>query len=478
MAIPPITEWAEGPYGFYVDRRWDAKRQRWHREKGPIVLAEHHRRVLAHCFQLDEDGQLPYHTVCLAESAKSGKTAIAALVHLWFALHIEAPSEQYVISNKQDQAQSRTFKALAEAVRWNPHLRRKPTRYELTFANGTTVKAIPCNYRGESGARFTLASIDEPWGVVHEDGVRLIAEFKPDPTRTACCRLFTGYGGYVNESQLWADLLALGLAGQPVPGLEDIEDGRGAPACWQNEGVFVFWSHWPKQPWQTARWIQQQRQTLRPPEFARLIAVDHAEGQGNFVDPAAWAACIDPAHMPLEPTRAVQVYIGLDLAIAPGGDDAALVAVYRGDDGAVKLAFHNVWRGKDRKVPLKLGGTVKPFLLRMAQLYDVAGIFADAWQGKHLLDELQAEGLRIVEVPQTHSGRGPKDTALFELIANRRLVLYDHPDVRTAAQFADAKELGNGLVFLTKSKRGKIDLLVALSLCANEAAAEPMWLIY
>ncbi len=72
---------------------------------------------------------------------------------------------------------------------------------------------------------------------------------------------------------------------------------------------------------------------------------------------------------------------------------------------------------------------------------------------------------------QTHGSRGPKDTALLEMVNNRQLILYDAPELRQMTAGADAKELGNGLVFLKKaSGRAKIDLLVALSNCADEAA--------
>ena len=84
-------------------------------------------------------------------------------------------------------------------------------------------------------------------------------------------------------------------------------------------------------------------------------------------------------------------------------------------------------------------------------------------------DRLRKLGLWMVEVPQTHASRGPRDTALYEMAVTRRLVLYDDPDLRNMAAFADAKELGNGQLFIKKSGRGKIDLLVALSNCAMEA---------
>ena len=78
-----------------------------------------------------------------------------------------------------------------------------------------------------------------------------------------------GYAGYLGEGDLWLDLLTSGLRGEPVPDLAHITND-GDPACWANGRTFVFWSHVCRQPWQTEAWIEQQRRTLRPAEFARV----------------------------------------------------------------------------------------------------------------------------------------------------------------------------------------------------------------
>ena len=121
MAIPAIDEWAESRFGYYTDRRWEGGR--WRKEKAPIRLADHHKRILAHAFRLRDDGTLSYDTIAWCESAKSGKTTLNALIHEWFALHVDAPAEQFVVANKQDQAMSRAYRALCQSVAWNPHLR-------------------------------------------------------------------------------------------------------------------------------------------------------------------------------------------------------------------------------------------------------------------------------------------------------------------------------------------------------------------
>jgi phage terminase large subunit-like protein len=124
---------------------------------------------------------------------------------------------------------------------------------------------------------------------------------------------------------------------------------------------------------------------------------------------------------------------------------------------------------------LKLGQTVKPYIERLAQQHSIAGIYADPWQARLLCDELRGLGLPVTEIPQTHASRGPKDTRLYEAICNRELLLYDHADLRNATAGASAKELGNGLIFIQKAGRLKIDLLIALANCVDEALGPQVW---
>ena len=303
-------------------------------------------------------------------------------------------------------------------------------------------------------------------GYVHTDSERLWTEFKVDPTRLNSVRFVVGYAGYL-ESKLWLDLLNSGLQGKPV--LTDITND-GTPACWANGRTFVFWSHHPRQPWQTPDWLNEQQRTLRPAEYRRMIECFFVEGIGNFCDPADWQALIDPHHNPLPPHSPQAVYVGLDLATAPGGDDCALIGVYN-EGGKVKVAFHQVWKGKTRKERLKLTETVLPYLLRVKKQYQLKGVWFDPFQALQLAENLRHSGVRTVEVSQTHATRGPKDTALLEMVNNQQLVLYPDKELRNATSGANAKELGNGLIFLKKaSGRAKIDLLIALSNVADQVS--------
>lgn len=473
MSTPPIDEWAGSAVGYYVDRHWDGTD--WQREAGPIRLAPYHRRILGHCFRMATNGRLPYDTVCLCECAKSGKTAMLALIQEWFALHVEAPAEQYVISNKQDQAQSRAFRALCQSVRLNPYLKRSPLKYELTFKNGTVVKAIPCNARTEAGANFTLASIDEPWGIVHEDGVRLVAEFKPDPTRNACCRVFAGYAGFAGESALWADLLDIGLKGQPVPELRDIDDGRGQPACWANGGVFVFWSHVPRQPWQTPKWLASMEATRTPGEFARQVHCDFSASEESFVPEAWWDACYDPELEPLRPGDHTPLVVAVDAS--QSHDCTAIVGCSRHPKRHDQIAvrFVQVWDPKTQP-----GGvidherTIIPTIKWLFANFNPVCVVYDPWQLAATMGTLRKSGLGWFKEFQqgdgttAQPGRTLADVNLRTLIQHRHIWHSGDATLKAHVMASAAKVTGESKLRITRKGREAIDACVALSMSAQE----------
>jgi len=468
QANSDIVRWAEGPIGFYVDRTYDEDRGVWVLGNTPITLAGYHADLLRHLFTPDERGRLPYDVVGWCEPAKSGKSAIAGLVGQYMALYGDPNSTVVMASNKRDQAASVMYKSFTDSVKANQALAVDAKRYQTTLPNGTMVKAIPSNSSGEAGARFSVALFDELWAYQYVDAVRLWSEFKTDPTRTNSMRFALGYGGYTH-SELWQEVLEAGMKGKPVPELAHIVNEDGSPTCYANGRQFTFWSHTCRQPWQTEEWIESNRASLRPPEFQRMIKTEFVEGEGTFVDQGDWEACIDPHLVPLDMhpwgvPDDVRVFVGLDLALAPGGDDAACIGVYY-HEGHACVAFHRVWKGSTRLFKLKLDQTVKPYILDMAKRHNIEGVYFDPWQASLLADQLRQMHVTCREVSQTRSSRAPHDTRLYEAIVNQELALYPDKDLRTMALGASAVELGNELLFLKKAGRAKIDLLIALSNC-------------
>jgi hypothetical protein len=456
-----IVEWAQSDFGFYVDRRWDADAGGWVLERAPIRLAQYHADILAHCFTPNAAGRLPYSTIAWCEPAKSGKSAIAGLVAEYAGLHFDG--DVILASNKQRQAASLMFRSMTDSISANPHLPNiEPGKFVVEFSNGNVAKAIASSSRSEAGARFSLACFDELWGYFYTDARRLWAEFKTDPTRLVSMKFAIGYAGYTGESDLWHDLLQSGLAGEPVPELAHIGNGRGEPACWRNGHTFVFWSHECKQPWQTVEWIEEQQRALRPAQFARMILTDFAENEGEFVAIAAFDALIDPECRPVTPGDMRPLWLGADAATRK--DHIALVGcTWNSRAGRVELAYVREWRPK--LLPVLAGGvdldeTIGAEVLRLHRQNNVRGVFADPWQMASLINRWQKAGVRVHGFPQT-GHRVRADQALYDAITSGTLTTFASPALREAIRRAAAKETVRGLRL---TKRPGDDLAVALSM--------------
>ena len=462
MAIPRIDQWAQSKWGFYVDRHY--RRGKWVLRPGPIELASYHADILRHVFTPDADGRLPYDVIGWAEPTKSGKSAIAGLVAEYAALHLDG--DVFLASNKRDQARSVMFRSLTDSVEMNPHLPNvDPARYEVTFSSGNTVRAIASNAKGEAGARFSLFVVDEPWGYVYEDAIRLWAEFKTDPTRLNSVKLAVGYGGYANESDLWQDLLEScdeAHGGEPVAELAHIEDGRGKPACWRNERTFVFWSHWPRQPWQTERWIESQRRQLRAAQFSRMLEVDFAASEQEFIPMRLWDRLVDSECYPLMEYDERPVWLGADAATKR--DAVALVGCTRAEDKKrVELVLVRQWHPENLEKwagGVDLDGTLGREILRIHQRHDLRGVLFDPFQMASVANRLERDGAKMIEMPQT-SARTEADQALYDSIVGQRLAVYDSPELRASIGVAAGRETDRGYRF---HKRSGDDLAVALSM--------------
>jgi hypothetical protein len=313
---------------------------------------------------------------------------------------------------------------------------------------------------------------------MYTDGERLVSEFKPDPTRTVCCRLFTGYAGFSGESDLWADLLQQGLEGQPVSELRDIEDGRGRPACWHNRRTFVFWSHIPRQPWQTRDWLASMEDTLPSGEYARVVHCDFAESEESFVQEAWWDQCRQ--ELPeLQPGDSTPLVVGVDASVS--GDCSAIVAVSRHperhDDIAVRFAY--IWNPENQPGQvIDQSRTIEPTLRRLINDFGVVCVVFDPYQLEKLTRDLQREGLGWFEAfPQGNGskkmpGRTVADARLRQMIMHRQISHDGNPLLRQHITNAAARITGDGskLRIVKKAKNLHVDGAVALSMACMQAS--------
>ena len=418
---------------------------------GVLVLEEHQKRILRHVLTPDSRGKLPYRTVVYSAPKKSGKSTISALVALWFALR-EHYAEVIVAANDLDQAQGRVYRILRRAVELNPTIRRSATirANRITFGNGSEIRAIPSDYSGEAGANQSLVVHDELWGVTSEAGRRLYDELSPVPTRPNSIRWISTYAGFTGESVLLEDLFRRGMAGaRCLPGLP----------CYAADGLFVYWDHVGRMPWQTDAYYAAMRATLRPSAYLRLHENRWASGSESFIDLADYDRCVDAEYHPPLGGRA---WAGLD-ASTKHDATACMVCGYAQD--RVKLLSHRIWTpSPDEPINFR---DVADFVKQMHDRYDLRAVYYDPYQLEAVAQGLRRQGVRMTEYPQTSGNLTKMSFSLLDLLKRHSLQLYSCLALRKAAAVAVAVESTRGLKISKRKSSHSIDALVALAMAVQ-----------
>lgn len=456
---PDIIRWATSPGGFYLYDKQKPTLATWQ----PYQAA-----ILRHLFP-PGDGVLPYSRILWSEPKKSGKTELAAMVHLYFALFADVPGEQYVIANDFEGARSRTWRYILGSLEKNPLL--KAGDYttigsEMRLSNGSTIRAIATDYRGEAGSNHSLATVDEPWGIVHEGGLRLMTEFGPVPTRPNSTVLFTGYQGFVGQSNFWHDLIDSVLeGGQPVAGLEHIEDGDGKPACWAAGRTFLFWSHVPRQPWHTPEYLGEQRRAFRgrENEYLRVWANRRVKNTDSFCKEEQWDKLLDEKLRALSPGDKRPIVLGADAATK---DDCAALegTTWNKELRRVDHVCSSIWYPEPGE-PIKLTETIGPEIVRLHQEYNVAACYYDPYQMAAIAEMCTKAGVNMVEFPQT-TRRVQSDKHLHDLIIGGNLAHYGDPELKEHVTNAMAKTSERGIRIMKEYTPKKVDATVALAMSA------------
>lgn len=431
----------------------------------PIKLLKHQKKILRLAFT-PVRGRMPYSTVVYSCPKKSGKTTIGALVALWWALSQEPYNEIFLCANDWEQAKSRVFQAITRAVKLNPHLGPVVTKSAVEFPEtDTKIEAIASEYAGAAGANPGLTVWDELWAYTHESSHRLYEELTPSPTRVNSCRLIVTYAGFEGESLLLKDLYNRGMAG------ERIDDEL---PIYVNGGLFMYWDHQPRMPWQTPEYYEDQRAALRPSAFARMHRNQWVSSESAFIEPLWWDACVDPELRPMLAGKGDPIFVGVDAATKR--DSLAVAGVYYDRDrGKVVLAFHRIWEPKPGD-PLDLEETVENYLLEQAERFRIRETIFDPYQMARSASTMKKAGIRMREFPQTVPNLTLMGDNLFALIKNGNLVTYGAPEIRLALSRAVGIESSRGWRIAKEKQSHKIDIVVALgmaSLAAVQRGSKP-----
>jgi phage terminase large subunit-like protein len=396
------------------------------------------------------------------EPKKSGKTFLAAFLILQWAF-THAHTEIIVVANDLDQAVGRVFRTIVALLKHNPALGASATilATEIRLSNGTVITAIASEYKSAAGSRHSLVVFDELWGYDSERAQRLYEELTPPPTEPDAWVLVVSYAGFTGESTLLESMYQRGLGGTRVD--DELE-------LYEADGLFMFWSHTPRMPWQTEAYYAEQRRSLRPATYARLHENRWVSAESTFLTPELWDACVDREHHPLLPSKDTPLFVGVDAGIRD--DCSAIVAVYRAED-RLALALHRIWT--PRGVPLDLEETIESYLRHLHTAYCVQQILCDPYQLHRSITLLRAAGLPIEEFPQTQANTVRMGQGLYELLKGVNLRLYPSDELRAHALNVVAVESSRGYRLAKEKATKKIDAMVALSMACVAALDAPKY---
>ena len=399
-----------------------------------------------------------------SEIKKSGKTFLAACVAIKEAV-TRPDAEVICVANDLEQAESRVYATVTALCAKNPELRAsvvKVTKTEISFSNGSTIKAIASDYRGAAGGRQVLTILDELWAFDLERMTRLFEELRPAPTTRGSYILIVSYAGFDGESTVLQALYRRGLSGKRISKRYEL---------YQDGGLVMFWSHVGRQPWHTKAYFAEERKTLRENQFRRLHRNEWVSNETQFITGEQWDLCIDPDHAPVMSRTAV--HLGLD--IGTKSDASAIAAVCFHASGKLMTAFHKIWK-PTRGNPVRLD-EVKSYVKEMYKRHMVKSISADPSQAYLLIQQLRTEShIDVTEFAQTQDSGVKMGETLFSLVKDRNLIAYPSPELREHIVNAVGIETPKGVRMVKGKQSKKIDAAIALAmaLCGALEGGRPV----
>jgi phage terminase large subunit-like protein len=455
--IPSFYDWATSPGGVYL-----------HDKKATLATWQPYQiDIFNHIFPGGE-ARLPYSRILWSDVKKSGKTELAYGVHGWFGLFRDVPGEQYVLANDYEGAKSRVFNAILGGLRQNPLLKEDTdwwiTGNQINLSVGTTIKAIASDYRGEAGSNHSLATVDEPWGIVHANALRLMTEFGPVPTRPNSTIFYTGYQGFEGQSDFWHNMIDEAKL-EPVPELLHILNGNGEPACWRNGRMFLFWNHQGKQPWHTPEYYSEEKKAYRGRmnEFIRVHENRRVQDEEAFCSVEQWDS-LDKTVRAIHTGDTRRIVLGADAAVK--SDCTALIGTtWNPENKKVEVLFSMVWT-PDGKNPLSLRKTIGAEIVRLHREHRIEACYYDPSQMATISEMCQEAGVKMVEFTQ-NSNRVTSDTHLHQLLWGGNLAHHNDPVLKKHVTNALSKKQGErGLRIVKELSSMKIDAAVALAMSA------------
>ena len=436
---------------------------------GPLQLAPYQRAVLDEAYKVDDAGQFLYSVIIWSDIKKSIKSCIAAAVALERAARLNWGSVK-IVANDLKQADSRVAFYARRAIELNPaqfgQWRVKPSGYQITTPQRTTIEAIPVDPKGEAGGNDDLIIFSELWAANNAAAQRMWVEMTLSPMKFGYSqRWVETYAGFSGESPLLEQLYETGVKGgeQLDLGIPDLEVYANYSAR-----MLTLWNTVPRCEWQTGEdgqaYYAQEAATLRPDQFQRVHRNQWITSENVFVPGEWWDNC--QGEFPTFERR-TPVIIGMDAGVS--SDCFALVGVSR-VAGIVYPRIVRIWKPeKNRKIDFdEIDRVIRHELVKD---YNVVQICLDPHQLHQMATNLRRDAVAWMFEFQQARPRLIADKMLYDDIRDRKIIHDGNVQLAEHIKNANSKSTGDidKLRIVKRAPQLKIDAAVALSMANHEA---------
>jgi phage terminase large subunit-like protein len=233
-----------------------------------------------------------------------------------------------------------------------------------------------------------------------------------------------------------------------------------APELYRHENLLCYWTHEMRAPWQYQKWIDDQKRTSRPSQFARLILNQWVSSESQFIELHQWDACTDPSLKPILANSGLPIWAGLDIGLKH--DSTALIAC--GWDGdRIRLVTHQVFIPHAGET-LDIEETAEAAVLSLRSRFALQSVFYDPWQGVGLAQRLTRQGIRMTEFAQTPANLTMMASNLLDVIKRRQFVAYPDADLRQAISKTITVEGMRGWRLGKSKASDRVDPVIALAM--------------
>ena len=208
--------------------------------------------------------------------------------------------------------------------------------------------------------------------------------------------------------------------------------------------------------WITPEALEETRLAVPELSYRRFHCGQWTERASHWLPAGAWQACTGAPVF----TAGEDIWIGVDV----GGERSASAVVwvnqnlhvgceiYHGDEGVLECVTQ---------------------VRELAGQYNLRSLEYDPWRFGQGAQELEAEGIACNAFPQTDARMVPASDRLYRAVVERRLVLPDHPEMRTHAANTIAKQSRRGWRLDKPDLRVPNDSIIALAMALDAVESPP-----